>query len=106
MKDYEAPGTFRLKLTMDNMQLTVLRCINEHLTGLDVEISKAVKEICTPDNIIAEIRPIAEACLHRALKEEMEAYFRYGPGRKSIKAEVFSSLDRFFANQVEDKDDY
>jgi len=81
-----------IQMTVSGMQHTVSVALTQHAAQMDKDIQKAVEDYCKPDNIKLVVREAARNALDQAIKQEIDAFFRYGDGRKQIAAAVKEKL--------------
>jgi len=81
-----------IRLEVQGMKHTITHALMEHQTQMDEDIQKAVEDYCSEENISRVITQACRAELEQAIKEEVSSFFRYGDGRKAIKAAVGANL--------------
>jgi uncharacterized protein with PIN domain len=88
-----ADGFPVIRLELERMQMGIVTAITEHALQMDEQVKEAVKKFCTPENI----QQILDAEVSRVLKQEIastiDAYYKYGNGRKVIADLIKKKLD-------------
>lgn len=82
-----------IRLEVESLKLSVLHAFEEMVGSLDADISAAVEEYCTPENISSIIRRETEIAIDRAVKEEVDNFYRYGRGRQAVREAVRTALE-------------
>jgi len=73
-----------IRLEVEGMKMTISAAISEHAMQIEQDISRAVEDYCTPENISFVVRQAATNQLNHAIKEEVERFFKFGEGRKAV----------------------
>lgn len=81
-----------IRLEIDRMKFAIMRALSTHMAQIDSDITKAVEQYCTSENIKRVIAKQTEEEINRAIKEETERFFRYGAGRHAIAEAVTKAL--------------
>jgi len=81
-----------IQMKVSGMEHTVSMALTQHAAKMDKDIQRAVKDYCEPKNIERVVREATTTALDQAIKQEIEAFFRYGDGRKHIAAAVKEKL--------------
>ena len=81
-----------VRLEIQRMKHTICTALAEHSAKMDSDIQKAIEDFCTEENIDRVIREATYKILDCTIREEVEAFFRYGPGRNVIAAAVKEKL--------------
>lgn len=74
------------------MKATICAMLSEHTAKMDADIQRAVEEACSPENVLAVVQSAAAQAVQQALREEVEAFFKYGAGRRALKQAVEEQL--------------
>ena len=82
-----------IRLEIEGMKHAVIHAMTRHLAQMDSEIQAAVEHACKPEHISALIETTARGEIAKAVKSEIENFYRYGPGRKAIKEAVVRALE-------------
>ncbi len=91
----------QLKFEVHDMRERVIHALSVLQEKMDAEITQAVREYCTPENLAAIIQKTADKEIEAAIRGAVEDFFRYGPGRHVIKEAVETTLKRRY--RLEDK---
>ena len=81
-----------IRLEVQSMKHSIMVALTEHQAQMDEDIQKAVEAYCTDENISRVVRAAATAEMEQAIKEEVGAFFKYGDGRKAVRAAVRDGL--------------
>ena len=64
----------------------------EHAMQMDADIKSAVDDYCTAEHLAEVVKKAATSALDAAIKEEVDAFFRYGNGRIAVAEAVKESI--------------
>ncbi len=81
-----------IRLEVGQMKLSVLHVLSEQALALDSDIRAAVEAYCTPENIANVIATSVGDILDRAVREEVEQFYRNGYGRRRVAEAVRAAL--------------
>jgi hypothetical protein len=83
-----------IKLEVERMQYAIKTALTQYEAQLDSDIQQAVDLYCTSENIQAIIHKTAVDEINRAIRTEIEYFFRSGNGKETIRKAVNDILDR------------
>lgn len=81
-----------VSLEVAGMKMSIRKALDEYVLGLSGEIREAIDRACTPENVRAVIAREADAVLALVIREEVENFYRRGPGRKAVREAVSEKL--------------
>lgn len=81
-----------ISLEIQGMNAGVKKVILEHLTDLSSEVQHALDRVCAPENVQRVIDRHVGSALDEAVREEVERFYRSGPGRAKIREAVDQKL--------------
>jgi hypothetical protein len=81
-----------VSLEVAGMRMSVKKALAQHVADLSAEISEAVDRVCAPLNVKAVIDAEAAAVLRMVIHEEVERFYRHGPGRQAVREAVEEKL--------------
>lgn len=81
-----------IRLEVEHMKQSMVHACSIYLAKMDEQIQAAVERECTVENVTRIIQNAAAEAITKAIKEEVDAFFRYGDGRKVINKAVTEQL--------------
>lgn len=81
-----------LHIEIEAMRMAVSRALLNQQETINAEMQAAIDAYCTSDAITAAIRQTATRAIDVALREEIEAFFRHGEGRKIVREAIADRL--------------
>jgi len=81
-----------IRLEVEGMKYQIMTALTGHAAQMDEDIKTAVDQYCTPENMSRIVKKAASDALDFAIKTEVDAFFRYGGGRKAVAAAVKESI--------------
>lgn len=81
-----------IRLEVEGMKHTLTTALMEHSALMDEQLRAAIEAYCTPENIARVVQEAARAALDQAIKESVQNFFRFGPGRSAVAEAVKESL--------------
>jgi phenylpyruvate tautomerase PptA (4-oxalocrotonate tautomerase family) len=81
-----------IRLEIEGMKQTIMHAMTHHMAAMDSQINAAVERACTPEAITVLIEDVARKQIAAAVTSEVENFYRYGEGRRAIKAAVIATL--------------
>lgn len=81
-----------VSVELEGMKLHLKHAIAERQGWLDEWLEKQLNELLTPERLEADLKHQARDIIDRLVREEVEAYFRYGDGRSRIREAVEREL--------------
>lgn len=88
-----------VRLEINHMRHTILAALTNHAIELDSYIQAALEEVCDERNVAAIVKNEAESQIKIALQEEVRNFFKYGSGRKALKAAVCEYLEKEYPEE-------
>lgn len=85
-----------LKLKFEHMEQELSVAIAGHLLQMDQMAQAALKAACSEENVRRVLTETTEAVLKKVLADEVNAFFSYGEGRKSLRVCVKEKLNKLF----------
>lgn len=82
-----------IQLSVSGMKHSIIMALTEYEIGLSEEIKKAVEACCTPKNIQQVINQEVKRILDSIIREEVERFYRYGSGRRTIRDAAIAILE-------------
>lgn len=77
-----------IRLEIEGMKHAISTALSEHAAKMDKDVQDAIQSYCAPDNIRRIISQAANKALSDTIREEVDAFFRYGEGRKIVAAAI------------------
>lgn len=87
-------GVPTVTLTIEGMRAELKSAILARISETSSEVSDAIDRICTPESVQAAVDLQVRSALEYAVRDEVERYFREGPGRRKVRAAVEQELGR------------
>jgi hypothetical protein len=81
-----------VRLTLERMEFSILAALSEYEAKLDEDLQAAVKEFCQPENVKLIIGRHVREALDRTIREEVETFYRIGPGRAKVREAIYEAL--------------
>ena len=81
-----------IRFELEGIKRSMLIALTQHQALMDADLKAAVEAYCTPENISKVIHEAAYSALNYAIKEEVNAFFRHGEGRKVVAAAVKEAI--------------
>ena len=91
-----------IRLELEGMRQTLCAALSQHAAQMDEDIRRAVEGFCTSENLAYVVQTAAREQLKNTIEEEVQNFFRYGPGRRAVaeavrecilKNETYTPLD-------------
>lgn len=87
-----------ISIQVEHIQYTMQQAFTKHLLDMDKMFAVAIQEACKPENVQAVLTAAAKRHLQAAVENEVDAFFRYGPGREEVSRLVSQALSYSKAN--------
>ena len=81
-----------VRLEVDHMKEAMQIAISERVAKMDIDIQAAVARVCTAENVLCVIESAVAKEMEASIRKEIEAFYRYGDGRKAIQEIVNRTL--------------
>lgn len=81
-----------IRLEVDRLKASIIAAFTEEAVRLDADIRAAVEAYCTPENISRVLDSAVRDTLDRAIKDEVESFYRYGAGKSIVRDAVVKRL--------------
>ena len=81
-----------VRLEVERLKSSVLHLFSEQALSLDSDIRAAVEAYCTPENIANVIATSVNDILDRAVRDEVDRFYREGSGRQRVAEAVRAAL--------------
>ena len=81
-----------IRLTLEGFQLSILAALTEREAAIDADIKAAVEAYLTPENVKAVIQHEVSIALERAVRDEVEQFYRVGAGRRLVRESIRHAL--------------
>ena len=81
-----------ISLELEGMRHSLKVALSEYAVQMDSQLQAAVDSYCEPTHLKAVISTIVANEIDRAVKEEVERFFRYGNGRYQVREAVNAQL--------------
>jgi len=81
-----------IRIEIERMQQTLSTMLSEHAAQIDTELQASLEQFCQPENIKRIISATASSTLEGILKGELDNFFRYGAGRRTLSDAVQRQL--------------
>lgn len=82
-----------VRLEVEYMKHSILHAFADYQVQVDEQVKRAVDAACTPDNLQRILNAEVKQEIERAIKSEVEHFFRYGSGKDAVRAAVLAVLD-------------
>lgn len=87
------PGGFPLvSLEVQGMRASIKKAFLDHVEELSSEIQQAVDLACTPENVKRVVAVEVARAVDEAVREEVERFYKEGPGRRAVRDAVSEKL--------------
>lgn len=83
-----------IRLEVEHMKHSMVHACSVYLAKMDAQIQDAVEKACTVENITRIVETAADEAISKAIREEIDSYFRFGDGRRAIKEVVEKQLSQ------------
>lgn len=83
-----------IRLEVESMKWSILKAFTEANAKIDADIRRAVEAFCTPENVQRVVSRTVNEVLTQVIDEEVRSFYRYGDGRKIVKAAIERKLKR------------
>jgi hypothetical protein len=88
-------GTFPIiRLEIEGMKHSVAVALTEYAARMDADVQAAIERACEPHRLVEAIQVAASKAIDDTIKSEIDTFFRYGDGRRAIKAAVEAQLSK------------
>jgi len=81
-----------IRIEIEGMKHTIMHAMTQYIAQMDEDIQNAVERACKPEMIADIIEPTARQEISNAVTNEVEAFYKYGPGRTAIREAVVNTL--------------
>ncbi len=83
-----------VRLEIQGMKQTIVQAMHKQMIHLDADITAAVEEVCTPENVRRVVDEHIAQAMMAVIREEVEKFFRQGPGRGMLAIRVAEYLSK------------
>lgn len=81
-----------IKIEIEGMKHTIMHAMTQYIAQMDEDIQNAIERACKPEIIATIIEETARKEISQAVANEVECFYKYGPGRTAIREAVVNSL--------------
>lgn len=83
-----------VQLTVEHMRYSMQQAFSQHLLDMDKMFQHAIEQACRPENVQAVLEDAAQRFFQEAVQQEVQGFFRHGPGREEVRQMVARALTR------------
>lgn len=83
-----------IRIELDHMRQSIVHALSEYSTQMTEYVNGELQRIVDSFDYDAVVREVANEAISRSIKDEIDAYFRFGEGRKQINKLVEESFLR------------
>lgn len=81
-----------IRFEIEGMRQSIAAMLTEHALQIDADVNRAVDEYISSGNLERLITQQVDMTLNSVIKDEIESFFKYGEGRRTINQSVSSCL--------------
>jgi uncharacterized phage protein gp47/JayE len=89
-----------IELRLRSMEQSIVHAFMEHAQDLGDQVDEAVKRVCTAENIQRILNDQTTSAIESAVRDEVQNFFRFGPGRSFIASSVRARLEEDLKERV------
>jgi len=82
-----------VRLEVSSMKQTLAIAVTDHMAAIDEQVQEAIKQACTPENLLRVLQTAVDSALNEVITEEVVNFYRRGAGRAVVRAAVHSRLN-------------
>lgn len=82
-----------VRLSIEGMKQTMLYAFSDYQIATAEEVRRALEEATTPEAIHELCLRIARQEIERAVRSEVERFYRYGSGQQAVRRQIMAMLE-------------
>lgn len=86
-----------IRLEVEGMKHAIVTALGQYTASIDADVRRAVEQVCEPENLRRVIEEAVAREFRQVLEQEVAGYFKWGEGRKLVKALATGLLEEALA---------